>query len=541
MRELLGLIVTCEGALMQGLMMDYQLTLCAIQRRAEQLFGHKEIVTRLADKSFHRYTYADCVRRAKQLSLALRRLGIRPGDRVATFCWNHHQHLEAYFGVPASGAVLHTLNPRLHPDDLAYIVNEADDRAILIDSTLLPLFEKFRERASVDRAIVIADHGNAPDGYLDYEELLAAEDPQEFSYPELDEKQAAAMCYTSGTTGQPKGVLYSHRAIVLHSFGIALPDTVGLRPYAATFVGAKQVFPGPHLDPASLLEAYHNERVSLTAGVPTIWLGILQALNEQPGAYDLSSLHTLAVGGAAAPKNMIRDFQERHDLNVLHAWGMTETTPLGTVARIGPDASELSEDEQYDCRAKQGRPVPLVEIRARNADGVVPWDGETMGELEVRGPWVAAAYYKETNLDDRFTADGWFRTGDIVSIDERGWMEIQDRAKDLVKSGGEWISSVALENALMGHPAVAEAAVIALPHPKWQERPLAAVVLADGGSATADELRAYLGERFAKWWIPDAVEFVEEIPRTAVGKFKKTALRERFRDYVFQQGVDSLA
>jgi fatty-acyl-CoA synthase len=548
-----------QGALMQGLMMDYQLTLCAILRRAEQLFGRKEIVTRLADKSFHRYTYADCVRRAKQLSVALQQLGVQSGDRVATFCWNHHQHLEAYFGVPASGAVLHTLNLRLHPDDLTYIINEADDKAILIDSALLPLFEKFRERVGIDHVIVVGDHGGAPDGYLDYEQFLAAVDPGEFSYPELAENQAAAMCYTSGTTGQPKGVLYSHRAIVLHSLGIALPDSVGLResdvvlpvvpmfhvnawglPFAATFVGAKQVFPGPHLDPTSLLEAYQNERVTLTAGVPTIWLGILQALDEHPGAYDLSNLHTLAVGGAAAPKTMIRDFQERHGLNVLHAWGMTETTPLGTVARIESDP-EASEDEQYDRRAKQGQPVPLVEIRARNAEGVVPWDGETMGELEVRGPWVAAVYYKETTTGDRFTPDGWFRTGDIVTIDERGWMEIQDRAKDLVKSGGEWISSVALENALMGHPAVAEAAVIALPHPKWQERPLAAVVLADGKKATADELRAYLGERFAKWWVPDSVEFVEEIPRTAVGKFKKTVLRERFRDYVFESAADSQA
>jgi fatty-acyl-CoA synthase len=543
---------------MNGLMMDYQLTLTAMMRRAEQLFGHKEVVTRLADKSLHRYSYADWVRRTKQLSLALQGLGIQPGDRVATFCWNHHQHLEAYFGVPACGAVLHTLNLRLHPDDLTYIVNEAEDKAILIDVALLPLFEKFRDRVKIDNVIVIADHGEVPEGYLAYEDVLAGADPRAFSYPDFDEQQAAVMCYTSGTTGQPKGVLYSHRAIVLHSLGLALPDTIGIgesdvvlpvvpmfhanawgMPFAATFVGAKQVFPGPHLDPASLLEVFQNEKVTLTGGVPTIWMGILQTLNADPDAYDLSSLHTLAVGGAAAPKSMIQEFQERHGLNVLHAWGMTETTPLGTVARIGPDLSEAPEDQRYDHRAKQGRPVPLVEMRARSADGLVPWDGKTLGELEVRGPWVAGAYFKEMGGGDRFTEDGWFRTGDVVTIDPHGWMEIQDRAKDLVKSGGEWISSVALENALMGHHAVAEAAVIALPHPKWQERPLAAVVLADGSNTTADELRAFLGERFAKWWIPDAVEFVEKIPRTAVGKFKKTALREQFRDYKFQNVTDS--
>jgi fatty-acyl-CoA synthase len=543
---------------MQGLMMDFQLTLTAMMRRAEQLFGHKEIVTRLADKSFHRYSYADWARRTKQLSLALQGLGIQPGDRVATFCWNHHQHLEAYFGVPACGAVLHTLNLRLHPDDLTYIVNEAEDKAILIDVALLPLFQKLRDRVKIDNVIVIADHGEVSEGYLAYEDVLAGVDPRAFSYPDFDEQQAAAMCYTSGTTGQPKGVLYSHRAIVLHSLGLAMPDTIGIcesdvvlpvvpmfhanawgMPFAATFVGAKQVLPGPHLDPVSLLEAFQNEKVTLTGGVPTIWMGILQTLNANPDTYDLSSLHTLAVGGAAAPKGMIQDFQERHGLNVLHAWGMTETTPLGTVARIGPDLSEAREDQRYDHRAKQGRPVPLVEIRARSADGLVPWDGKTLGELEVRGPWVAGAYYKETGGGDRFTEDGWFRTGDVVTIDPHGWMDIQDRTKDLVKSGGEWISSVALENALMGHHAVAEAAVIALPHPKWQERPLAAVVLADGSNTTADELRAFLGERFAKWWIPDAVEFVEEIPRTAVGKFKKTALREQFRDYKFQNVTES--
>lgn len=537
---------------MNGLMMDFQLTVPVMMRRAETLFAHKEVVTRRPDKTFRRSTYGEVADRAKRLAVALQHLGVGHGDRVATVCWNHQQHLECYFGVPACGAVVHTLNLRLHPDDLTYIVNDARDRAVIVDLSLLPLFEKFRERIDVEHVIVVPDAGGVPAGYLDYEQLVRGARAERFAEPDLAERQAAAMCYTSGTTGRPKGVLYSHRAIVLHSLGIALPDTLGLGeadvvlpvvpmfhanawglPFAATFVGAKQVLPGPHLDPASLLEAFTHERVTVTAGVPTIWLGILSLLDAHPGAHELSSVRCMIVGGAAAPEGMIRGFQQRHGLKVLHAWGMTETTPLGTVAAVTSDVEHASEDLRYRYRAMQGRPAPLVEIRARNANGLVPWDGETMGELEVRGPWVLAAYYNETAPGERFTSDGWFRTGDIVTINDHGWMEIKDRSKDLVKSGGEWISSVALESVLMGHPAVAEAAVIGLPHPKWGERPLAVVVLAPGESATGRELQDYLRERFVGWWVPDAVEFVEAIPRTAVGKFKKAALREQFRAYDF--------
>lgn len=534
---------------MDGLMMDYPLTLTALLRRAETYYGDGEIVSRLADKQVVRYTYADWARRTRQLALALARLGIRPGDRVATLCWNHYRHLEAYFGIPVMGGVLHTLNLRLHPDDLTYIVNHAEDRALLVDESLWPLFAGFRDRVRVEHVIVMGEGGPRIPDTLDYETLLAAEDPARFDFPDPDERQAAAMCYTSGTTGRPKGVVYSHRSTVLHSLVANLPDNLGLSvrdavcpvvpmfhanawgmPYSAVLVGAKLVFPGRHLDATSLLELFAGERVTVTAGVPTIWLGVLQVLDKNPGAYDLSALRCLLVGGSAAPLGMIRGFQERHGLTVVQGWGMTETSPLGSLATLSRDLLDAPPEVQYAYRAKQGRPVPLVEARARNEDGLVPWDGRTMGELEVRGPWVARAYYQAPEAADRFTADGWFRTGDIVTLDARGYIELQDRAKDLVKSGGEWISSVALENALMGHPKVAEAAVIAVPHPRWQERPLAVVVLKEGEQATEQELLDYLAPQFAKWWLPDAVRFVDEIPKTSAGKFLKSALRERFRD-----------
>jgi fatty-acyl-CoA synthase len=353
------------------------------------------------------------------------------------------------------------------------------------------------------------------------------------------------MCYTTGTTGQPKGVLYSHRALVLHSLSMALmvslteQDTIlpvvpmfhanawGL-PYAGMMQGARLVFPGPYLDVGSLVDLIQRERVTFTAGVPTIWMGLLQFLDANPEAYDLSSIRRMLVGGSAAPVSLIRAFEERHGLHVQHAWGMTEMTPLGTVSLMPPAVAAGSAEEQFAYRGRQGRPVPFVEIRSRNAEGLVPWDGTTMGELEVRGPWVARAYFGVEGGDDRFTDDGWFRTGDIVTIDEYGTIAIQDRAKDLIKSGGEWISSQALENALMGHPAVAEAAVIPVPHPKWDERPLAVVVLRSGLNTSAEALLEFLAERFAKWWLPERIEFVDEIPRTSVGKFQKSLLRERF-------------
>ncbi|MDQ3891486.1 MAG: AMP-binding protein, partial [Actinomycetota bacterium] len=385
---------------MNGLMMDYQLTLPAMLGRAEELFEHREIVTRLPDRSIHRYAYSDFVRRAKKLAVALENLGVEKGDRVATLCWNHHQHLEAYFGVPCRGAVLHTLNLRLHPDDLAYIVEHAGDKVLLVDESLLPLFEKFNDRVNLEHVVVVSENGTTPGGTHSYEALLEDIDESDFSYPELDENAAMGMCYTTGTTGRPKGVVYSHRAIFLHSLGHMTADSIGMSEadcvlpvvpmfhanawglsYSAALAGAKQVFPGPHLDPESLLELFQNEKVTLTAGVPTIWFGILQVLDEDPKAYDLSALRAMLVGGAAPPKSMIQGFDERHGLRVLQGWGMTETSPLASTAHLRTEIMEKSKDEQYEYMARQGYPMPMVEIRARGDEGLVPWDGASMGEL----------------------------------------------------------------------------------------------------------------------------------------------------------------
>ena len=535
---------------MKGLTSDYQLTLPTMLRRAEALYGPKEIVTRRPDKSFHRYTYADFVRRAKKLAVALGELGLRKSDRVATLAWNNHQHLEAYFGVPCAGLVLHTINPRLSADDLAYIVDHAEDRLLLVDETMVGLLDGFWDRVDLDRVFVLSADGLAPEGLESYEDLISGAAEERFEYPDFDESDAAAMCYTSGTTGRPKGALYSHRAICLHSMASAMTDMLGIRerdvvmpvvpmfhvnawglPFTSTLVGAKQVLPGPHLDPESLLEDMSNEKVTITAGVPTIFLGILRKLDEDPDFYDLSSVRDMVIGGSAAPEGMIRAFEERHGLRVLHAWGMTETTPLGTVCTLSSLVDDAPEDEQYKVRATQGLPGPFIEVRARGDEGFVAWDGESMGELEIRGPWVSGAYFNTEEGADKFTEDGWFKTGDIVTIDENGYVEIQDRTKDLIKSGGEWISSVELENALMAHPAVSQAAVIAIPHEKWDERPLAAIVLKEGESATEEDLRAHLEKDFAKFWLPDAYEFVESIPMTATGKFQKLKLREQFEGY----------
>ena len=537
---------------MRGLMMDFQLTLPAtVLRRCEELHGPKEVVTRLPDKSLHRYTYAEMIDRAKRMAVALGKLGIQRGDRVATLCWNHYRHLEAYTAVPASGCVLHTLNLRLHHDDLAYIASHAGDKVLIVDLSLYELWEKFRERTSIEHVIVVCEQGEtAPEGTIEYEDWLADADPSRYSMPDLDENEAAAMCYTSGTTGKPKGVLYSHRAITLHTLGTMTIDGLGICekdiclpvvpmfhanawgfPYSATYCGAKQVFPGPHLDPPSLLELLASEKVTLTAGVPTIWLGMLQILDENPDKYDLSAIRAMVVGGSAAPRSMIEGFQKRHGLSIVHAWGMTEMTPMGTNSQLPSCLLEAPEEEQFAFRSKQGRPVPLVEVRGRNEDGIVPWDGQTMGELEVRGPWIASTYYESPDGAKSFTDDGWFRTGDIVCIGQDGCVQLQDRAKDVIKSGGEWISSVALENAIMGHPDVAEAAVIPCEHPKWAERPLALVVLKPGRNATPEQLREFLEPQFAKWWLPDAFAMIDAIPKTSAGKFLKTALRERFGDY----------
>lgn len=535
---------------MQGLTMDYQLTLPALLKRADDLFGEREIVTRLPDKSFHRYTYKDFVRRSKKLAIALGELGLEKGDRVATLAWNQYQHLEAYFGVPSAGLVIHTINPRLKGHEIAYIINHAEDKVLLIDETMAPLLAGFKDDVNLERILVFSASGDAPEGLQSYEEFIEGADESKFEYPTLDENDAAALCYTSGTTGRPKGALYSHRCLCIHSLLVSMPDAFGISiqdtvlpvvpmfhvnawgiPFAATMIGCKQVMPGPHMDPESLLDALEKEKVNFTAGVPTIWLGVLQILDKDPGKYDLSNLKAMGVGGSAAPEAMIRGFEERHGLSILHAWGMTEMAPVGTAGYLTPDLLEEPEDVQYKFRAKQGIQLPFIEVRARGDEGFVEWDGQAMGELEVRGPTVASSYYESPEGADKFTDDGWFRTGDVVSIDPRGYVEIRDRDKDLVKSGGEWISSVDLENHLMGHEAVAEAAVIAIPHPKWDERPLAVVVLKEGKTATPDELREHLETNFAKWQLPDAFEYVDEIPRTATGKFLKMALREQFEGY----------
>jgi len=525
----------------KGQMMDYQLTLPTILRRAETYFPTKQIVTRLPDKSFHRYTYRDLGRRSRQLAVALQGLGLERGDRVATLCWNHYQHNECYLGIPCGGFVLHTLNLRLHPSDLAYIATHAGDRAVVVDRQLLPLLEQFRAETPIEHVFVVEDS---------YEELLAGADPDEWRDPELDENEAAAMCYTSGTTGRPKGVVYSHRSTVLHTFGVASGAPLGLPlseedvflpvvpmfhanawgyPYLAAMMGANLVYPGPHLDGESLLDAFVQEKVTWTAGVPTIWLGILAQLDANPDKWDLSHMKGMLIGGSAPPRAMIDAFKRRHGLNVVHGWGMTETSPVASVSDLPGDLRDADWDAQLDYIALQGLPLPFVELRARGEDGKdVPWDDETMGELEIRGPWVAAGYYDTPEQADRWTQDGWFRTGDIVTLHPSGFIHIQDRTKDVIKSGGEWISSVELENALMAHPAVAEAAVIAIPDEKWAERPLGVVVFREGQSATPEELRELLAGQFAKWWLPDRFEVVEAIPKTAVGKFKKTELRKMF-------------
>jgi fatty-acyl-CoA synthase len=536
---------------MEGLMMEYPLTLNHVFDRAGALFPSTEIVTRWPDKSVHRSSYGEFHQRVQKLANALTRLGLQPGDRVATLAWNTGRHLEAYFAIPLAGGVLHTLNPRLSPQDLAYIMNHAEDRFLLADDVLLPLYERFHKDVHV-KEVVVWTHGHpAPDWMVDYEQMIEPE-MSTFAFPRLEENQAAGLCYTSGTTGRPKGVVYSHRALVLHSLASALPDALGLSmedamlpvvpmfhvnawglPFTSTMVGAKQVFPGPHLDAASLLQLIQDEKVTFTAGVPTVWLGILEALNKTPGAWDTSTLKAMVVGGAAAPQAMIEAFEKKHKLRVIHAWGMTEMTPLGTVSRLKPHLQGAPDVDRFRLRATQGLPVPLVDTRVIGEQGPAPWDGKTMGELQVRGPWIARSYFQNPAEADKFTMDGWFRTGDIVTVDPEGYVRITDRSKDLIKSGGEWISSVDLENALMGHPSVKEAAVIALPHAKWGERPMACVVLREGATASPQELRDYLAPMFARYWLPDAVSFVPQIPRTATGKFLKSALRDQFKGHVW--------
>jgi fatty-acyl-CoA synthase len=524
-------------------MMDVPLTIELILSRAERSTSGIEVVSRRPDRSLHRTTYGAVAARARRLARALVAAGIGRGDRVATLMWNHAEHLEAYLGIPLAGAVTHTLNLRLHPDEIAYIATDARDRFVIVDDVLLPLLEKvIAAGAKFERVIVVGDGGAR--GY----EALLAEAPDGAALPALSELDALGTCYTSGTTGRPKGVVYSHRSTILHTLVAALPDSLAISrcdtilpvvpmfhvnawglPYIAVLVGARLVFPGPHLDPPSLLELLAGERVTVAAGVPTIWLGIREALDARPDVWQLQPGLRMIVGGSAAPEQLIRDF-DRLGMTLIHAWGMTETSPIGLVSRIPPHLAGADEATRYKLRAKQGLPPPLIDLRVRNADGDVPPDDRTNGELQIRGPWVASCY-AGAPAPDKWTDDGWFRTGDVARVDEHGFVQLTDRVADLIKSGGEWIASQELENALMGHPAVKEAAVIGVPHPKWGERPLAAVVLRAGCETTLAGLHEHLAGRFAKYWLPDAVVFLEAIPRTSTGKFKKSDLRQTYADY----------
>ncbi|HEX7287589.1 MAG TPA: long-chain fatty acid--CoA ligase [Candidatus Angelobacter sp.] len=534
-------------------MMNAPLTLTSILERTGTYFPDREIVSRLPDGSLHRTTWGRIRERARKMAELLQAAGIKKGERVATLMWNHYAHLEAHFGVPASGAVLHALNLRLHPDEIAYIANHAQDRFLIVDDCLLPVLEKFKDKVKFERIFVVPHaRQTTPAGYECYEAWLN-QARGDFQYPEISEQDGATMCFTSGTTGNPKGVLYSHRALVLHTLAQAMTDSCGISQhdsvllassmfhvngwglsFTAAMVGAKLVLPGPHLDADNLLDLIEREQVTMSCAVPTIWLAVLAALEKRGPNWKPAKDVRVLCGGTAPPESLIRSL-DRHGFHLLHSWGMTETSPQATVSGLKPEMLAWPEDQQYAQRSKQGWPLPFVDLRIANDSGIAPWDGKAAGELEVRGPWVAASYYKAPGTEDRWTRDGWFRTGDVATIDPDGCIRLVDRSKDLVKSGGEWISSVDLENTLMSHPAVREAGVIAVPHPKWQERPLAVVVLKDGVKATADDLRVFLGAKFAKWQLPDDFVFLPELPHTSTGKLLKAELRKRYAEWKWRE------
>lgn len=533
-------------------MMNGALTLPLMMEHAETFFPKKQVISRTAG-GITRLTYREIGARTRRLSHALQRLGVQKGDRVGTLAWNHHRHLEAYFAIPGIGAVLHTINIRLTPQHIAYIINHAQDKVLLVDAELLPLVEKVKdELAAVKAFIVMTDQEDLPQTALQsvyhYEKLLEEGDPSFSFIKDLDENDPAGICYTSATTGNPKGVVYSHRGIALHTLCVGLVDSIAISesdvcmpvvpmfhanawglPFASVWFGATQVLPGPQFTPKLLADFIEQERVTLAAGVPTIWLGLLNELEK--GNHDTSSLRAIACGGSAAPKGMIRTYETKYKIPFIHAYGMTETTPVAVVSRLKSYQQNLPQEEKLDIRAKQGYLVPGLQMKVVGKDGEAAWNGEEMGELLLRGPWVADEYYQDERSKDAFV-DGWLHTGDVVTVDEEGFIKIVDRIKDVVKSGGEWISSVDLENALMAHEAVFEAAVIGLPHPTWQERPVACVVLKEAykDKVSKEELIAYLDTQFAKWWLPDEILFLEEIPKSSVGKFLKRALREEYKD-----------
>jgi fatty-acyl-CoA synthase len=536
---------------MLGLMQDWPLLCHRVLDHAALNHGERTVISRSVEGPLHTTTYAAIRARALRLAQRLDRDGIKRGDRVATLAWNTWRHLEAWYGIMGIGAVYHTVNPRLFPDQISWIVNHAEDRVMMLDLTFVPLIEKLAEKLTpIERYVVLTDAAHMPATRLrnavPYEEWIAEVDG-DFSWKPLDENAAAGMCYTSGTTGNPKGVLYSHRSNVLHSMMAAQPDAMGVSsrdvilPVVPMFhancwglaltspmVGAAMVMPGAKLDGASIYELLDRERISFTAAVPTVWLMLLQYLEEN--ALKLPYLRKVVIGGSACPRAMIQKFQDVYDVEVCHAWGMTEMSPLGTLGSIKPDYAGLTGDARLDVQVKQGHAPFGVDMKiADDAGRELPRDGKTFGRLKVRGPSVARAYFKEGGsvVDN----DGFFDTGDVATLDRYGYMQITDRSKDVIKSGGEWISSIDLENLAVGHPKVAEAAVIGVRHPKWGERPLLVVVLKEGQSAGKAELLAFLDGKVAKWWMPDDVAFVTEIPHTATGKIQKTALRQSFKDY----------
>ncbi|MCW5736307.1 MAG: fatty-acid--CoA ligase [Enhydrobacter sp.] len=543
---------------MFGLMQDRPLLIQQLIDHAAQNHGDTEIVSRTVEGGIHRYTYRDAHKRSKQVAEALLALGIGPGDRIGTLAWNGYRHFELYYGVSGMGAVCHTINPRLFPEQIAYIVNHAEDQLLFVDLNLLPAVEKLLPLFKTVRHVVaMTDRSHLPPdlaipNLLVYEELIA-DRPGSYQWPEFDEHTASSLCYTSGTTGNPKGVLYSHRSTVLHSYGAALPDTLALSarsvilpvvpmfhvnawglPYAAPMVGAKLVFPGVALDGASLHELFEAEKVTFTAGVPTVWLALLNHM--QANKLKLSTVKYAVIGGSAAPPAMIETFDRDYGVEVLHAWGMSEMSPLGTVNHPKARHLALSHQEQLAIRLKQGRPPYGVEMKiVDDAGNELPRDGKAFGDLLVRGPWITSGYFKGEG-GEVLRDGGWFATGDVATLDPDGYMQITDRSKDVIKSGGEWISSIDLENAAMAHPAVAEAAVIGVAHPKWDERPLLIVHKKPDVELDKKELIEFLASKVAKWWLPDDVQFVEAIPHTATGKILKTRLREDFKDYRLPTG-----
>jgi 3-(methylthio)propionyl---CoA ligase len=537
---------------MQGLMMQMPLMISSLIRHADKYHGDTEIVSRSVEGPIHRYTYHDAHVRARRLAHALTRLGVGSGERVATLAWNGYRHFELYYAISGMGAVCHTVNPRLFPEQIAYIVNHADDQYVFFDLTFAALIEKLVPQCKgVKGWVAMTDRAHMPQigvpKLMCYEELLAAESDV-FEWPEFDENSAAGLCYTSGTTGNPKGVLFSHRSTVLHAYGICLPDAMSIAarsvilpvvpmfhvnawglPYAAPLAGAKIVFPGAGLDGASIYELFEKEHVTYSAGVPTVWLNLLNYMKQNNLKF--STLQYTVIGGSACPPAMMRAFQEEYGVRVLHAWGMTEMSPLGTLNTPKEKHQKLSAEEQFNLGLKQGRPIYGVDMKIVDGNGhALPHDGKAFGNLMVKGPWILREYFKGEG-GNPLTADGWFPTGDVATIDADGFMQITDRSKDVIKSGGEWISSIDLENIAMGHPGVAEAAVIGVRHPKWDERPLLIIVKKAGAEIAKEEMQKFYEGKIAKWWMPDDIVFVDQLPHTATGKLSKLQLRQQFADY----------